>query len=75
VNQQRFVTQVAALRKLETADKVFMVASDAHPQNPALHADRPHPPVPVNKGVLHFWPFASRVARRNFASALSQNRT
>jgi len=29
----------------------------------------------LNKGILHFWPFASRVARRNFTSALSQNRT
>src|ERR1019366_8989964 len=23
-----------------------------------LHTDRPHPPVTLNKGVLHFWPFA-----------------
>src|ERR1019366_6983729 len=30
----------------------------AHPQNSALHADRPHPPVISNKGVLHFWHFA-----------------
>src|ERR1035441_2335500 len=35
-----------------------MVARHAHAQNPALHADRPHPPVTLNKGVLHFWPFA-----------------
>jgi hypothetical protein len=35
-----------------------MVTGHAHPQNSALHADRPHPPVISNKGVLHFWPFA-----------------
>src|ERR1039458_1625922 len=35
-----------------------MVARHAHAQHPALHADRPHPPVTLNKGVLHFWPFA-----------------
>jgi hypothetical protein len=52
-----------------------MVAGDAHAEHPALHTDRPDPPVALNKGILHFWPFASRVARRNFTSALSQNRT
>src|SRR5271166_2879157 len=35
-----------------------MVARYAHAQHPALHADWPHPPVTLNKGVLHFWPFA-----------------
>src|ERR1035441_3191368 len=35
-----------------------MVARDAHQQHPALHTDRPDPLVALNKGVLHFWPFA-----------------
>jgi hypothetical protein len=52
-----------------------MIPRRAHQQNPALHPDRPNSLVALNKGVLHFWPFASRVARRDFTSALSQNRT
>src|ERR1039458_7407258 len=35
-----------------------MVARDAHQQHPALHTDRPDQLVALNKGVLHFWPFA-----------------
>src|SRR5664279_6058465 len=35
-----------------------MVARYAHAQHPALHPDWPHPPVTLNKGVLHFWLFA-----------------
>src|SRR5664280_2809292 len=49
---------MTTLDNLSTASKMFMVARYAHPQNSALHADRPDTPVPVNKGVLHFWPFA-----------------
>jgi hypothetical protein len=52
-----------------------MIARNAHQQYPALHRDRPDLLVTLNKGVLHFWHFANRVARRNFTSALSQNRT
>jgi len=51
------------------------MARDAHQQHLALHTNRPDQLVALNKGVLHFWHFASRVARRNFTSALSQNRT
>ena len=35
-----------------------MKAGYAHTQHPALHTDRPDPPMAFNKGVLHFWPFA-----------------
>jgi hypothetical protein len=35
-----------------------MVARNAHQQHPALHTDRPDQLVALNKGVLHFWPFA-----------------
>src|SRR5664279_4735220 len=58
MHQQRLITQRPALKNISTANQVFMVARHAHPQNPALHADRPHPPVTLNKGVLHFWTFA-----------------
>src|ERR1035438_2761133 len=75
VNQQCFVAEVPALSNIHTPRQVFMIARDAHQQHPALHTDRPDQLVALNKGVLHFWHFASRVARRNFTSALSQNRT
>src|SRR5258707_15018626 len=35
-----------------------MVPRRAHQQNPALHPDRPNSLVALNKGILHFWPFA-----------------
>src|SRR6202041_3729571 len=78
VNQHCLIAQVAALENMPAASKVFMVAGHAHPQPPALHADGPHPPIPFDKGVLHFRSFAKyavgRVARRNCTSRLSQNR-
>src|SRR5665811_2147267 len=58
MHQQRLITQMATLNNTPPANQVFMVTGHAHPQNSALHADRPHPPVTLNKGVLHFWPFA-----------------
>src|ERR1017187_5998565 len=58
MHQQRPVTQVATPENVPAANQVFMVARYAHAHHPALRADRPHPPVMVNKGVLHFWPFA-----------------
>src|ERR1035441_9422908 len=58
MHQQRLITQMATLNNTPPANQVFMVTGHAHPQNSALHADRPHPPVTFNKGVLHFWPFA-----------------
>src|SRR6267142_136478 len=54
-----------------------MVSSHAHPQHPALHTNRPHPPVISNKGVLHFGPFAKyavafpRMSRSTFTRANS----
>jgi hypothetical protein len=54
MDQPHLITQVATRNDLSTANKVFLVARHAHPQNPALHKDRPYPPGPVNKGVLHF---------------------
>src|SRR5664279_241240 len=58
VNEQCFVAEMPALSNIHTPRPVFMVARDAHAQHPALHPDWPHPPVMLNKGVLHFWPFA-----------------
>src|SRR5271167_450509 len=58
MHQQRLLTQVATPVNVPAANQVFMVARHAHAQDPALHADRPHLPVTLNKGVLHFWPFA-----------------
>jgi hypothetical protein len=75
VNQQRLVAEMAALGHSHASRQVLMIARDAHQQHPALHRDRPDLLVTLNKGVLHFWHFASRVARRDFTSALSQNWT
>src|ERR1039458_8982443 len=58
MHQQRLITQMATLHNIPSANQVFMVTGHAHPQNSTLHADGPHPPVTLNKGVLHFWPFA-----------------
>src|SRR5271167_3476051 len=77
MHQQRLVTQVAAPENVPAANQVFMVARHAHVQDPALHADRPHPPVTLNKGVLYFWPFAKyavafpRMSRSIFTRANS----
>jgi hypothetical protein len=54
MHQQRLIAQVTPLKNISAADKVFMVARYARVQNPALHADWPHTPVPANEGVLHF---------------------
>src|SRR5580698_9325072 len=58
VNQHCLIAQVAAFENMPAASKVFMVARHAHPQHRALHADGPHPPIPFDKGVLHFRSFA-----------------
>src|SRR6266704_1454684 len=58
MHQQRLVTEVTTPQNVSVANQAFMVARYAYEQHPALHADRPHPPVMMNKGVLHFWPFA-----------------
>src|ERR1019366_8696740 len=58
MHQQSLITQMATRNHTPPANPVFMVTGHAHPQNSALHTDRPHPPVTLNKGVLHFWPFA-----------------
>jgi hypothetical protein len=54
MHQQSLIAQVTPLKNIPAASKVFMVARYAHAQNPTLSADRPHTPVPANKGVLHF---------------------
>src|ERR1700747_158331 len=77
MHQQRFLTQMASLHHLAPASQVFMVPGHAHPQHPALHTNRPHPPVMSNKGVLHFGPFAKyavafpRMSRSIFTRANS----
>src|SRR5882724_9421093 len=58
MHQQSRITQMATPNLTPAANPVFMVSGHAHPQHSALHTDRPHPPVTLNKGVLHFWPFA-----------------
>src|ERR1035438_5155237 len=58
MDQQCFVTEVAALSNVHTSRQVFMVAGNAHPLHPTLHPDAPDQPVTLNKGVLHRWPFA-----------------
>src|ERR1022692_2575580 len=58
MHQQSLIPQMATRNHTPPANPVFMVTGHAHPQNSALHTDRPHPPVTLNKGVLHFWPFA-----------------
>jgi hypothetical protein len=58
MHQQRLITQMPTGSYFTPPCQVFMISRHAHPQNSALHADRPHPPVTLNKGVLHFWPFA-----------------
>ncbi len=75
VRQQRLVAQMAAAGYLPAPRQVLVIAGYAYAEHAALHPDRPDPFMNLNKGILHFWPFASRVARRNFTSALSQNRT
>src|ERR1035438_611869 len=58
MHQQSLIPQMATRNHTPPANPVFIVTGHAHPQNSALHTDRPHPPVTLNKGVLHFWPFA-----------------
>ena len=58
VHQQRIVAQVAALRVAGPANEVLVIPSHADLQHPALHRDRPHAPVALDEGVLHFDPFA-----------------
>src|ERR1039457_2678260 len=58
MHQQSLITQMATPNLTPAANPVFMVSRHAHPQHSALHTDRPHPSVTLNKGVLHFCPFA-----------------
>ena len=58
MHQQRLVAQMPALRDLPPPRQVLMIAGHAYPEHPALHTDRPDPPMAFNKGILHFWPFA-----------------
>ncbi|MNT67040.1 hypothetical protein D3C86_839330 [compost metagenome] len=58
VHQQGIVTQVAPLRAAGPANEVFVVSRHADSQHPALHRDRPHPPVALHEGVLHRCAFA-----------------
>src|ERR1035438_10273399 len=77
MHQQSLIPQMATRNHTPPANPVFMVTGHAHPQNSALHTDRPHPPVTLNKGVLHFWPFAKyavafpRMSRSIFTRANS----
>ena len=62
MHQQRVVAEVAPLVIIEckagTANEVLVVPGDAGLQNPALHRDRPHLAVTMDKGVLQLWALA-----------------
>ena len=58
VHQQRVVAQMAPLLGAGPANKVLVKPGHADLQHPALHRDRPHPPVTLDAGVLHFAAFA-----------------
>jgi hypothetical protein len=77
VHQQRVVAQVAPLRSAGLAHEVLVVPGHADLQHPALHRDRPHAPVALDEGVLHFAAFAKyavafpRMSRSIFTRASS----
>src|ERR1700691_1177114 len=77
MHQQRLITQMPSGSNFTPPCQVLMISRHAHPKNSALHADRPYPPVSLNKGVLHFWPFAKyavafpRMSRSIFTRANS----
>ena len=58
VHQQRVVAQMAPLLGAGLANKVPVKPGHADLQPPALHRDRPHPPVTLDEGVLHVAAFA-----------------
>ena len=58
MHHQRFRAQVTAPGDLQSTNKALVVASHTYPKHPALHADRPHPPVASNLRVLQFCPLA-----------------
>src|SRR5580704_9385433 len=58
VRQQRRIRQMPTPGDLPPPSTLLMKAGYAHLQYPALHTNRPDPPVTFNKGVFHFWPFA-----------------
>ena len=58
MSQQRFVAEVATLGDMPPPRQVLVVSRDACAKHMALHPDRPDPLMALNKGILHFWPFA-----------------
>jgi len=56
--QQRFVAEMTALDYLPAPHEMLVVTGDADAEHAALHPDRPDPLVALNKGILHFLPFA-----------------
>lgn len=75
VQQKCLIRHVTPSRNLRPPQSMLVIARGADAEHAALHTDRPDKTMLINKGEPHFWPFASRVARRNCTSALSQNRT
>lgn len=64
---------MAALRIAGLANEVLVISAHADSQHPALHRDRPHAPVALDEGVLHFEPFAKyAVAPRMSHSILTR---
>src|SRR5579863_9374538 len=58
MRQQRGITQMPPRGDLPPPHQMLMKAGHAHYQHPALHTDRPDPPMAFDEGILYFWPFA-----------------
>src|SRR6516162_5161078 len=77
MRQQSCITQMPARSDLPPSRQMLMEAGYADLEHPALHTDRPDPPMAFNKGVFHFWPFAKyavafpRMSRSIFTRASS----
>src|SRR3974377_2158820 len=65
------------MSKLPAPCPMLMKSGNAHPQHPALHANRPDLPMTLDEGILHFWPLAKyavafpRMSRSIFTRASS----
>jgi hypothetical protein len=80
VHQQCIVAQMAALRTAGFVHEVLVKSRQTDSQHPALHRDRPHPSVALDKGVLHRCALAkytvavSRMSRSIFTRTSSARR-
>ena len=58
VYQQCLIGHVTPSRNLRPPQSMLVIACCADAEHTALHTDRPDRTMSINKGVLHFWPFA-----------------